>query len=161
MTVPGLGDPDLRCASVVKLRELRRPERSLTSCHGPRGAGYRTPNAQVAITALTKFQEGPRGRKYAAITPGWRSNWIRVIRLLAYSVDVRRMIYTTNAIEGPNSTLLSVRARGHFPSDEAAMRFFWLQLREIGKGAKMQRRERRPAISQFALLFGNRFGMNH
>jgi putative transposase len=84
-----------------------------------------------------------------------------VIRLLAYSVDVWRMIYTTNAIEGLNSTLLSVGARGHSPSDEAARRLIWLQLREIGKGGKMPRRERRPAIPQFALLFGNRFGMIH
>jgi putative transposase len=54
-----------------------------------------------------------------------------------------------------------VRARGHFPSDEAAMKLIWLQLREITKNWKMPAREWHAAKAQFALLFGDRFEMNH
>ena len=68
----------------------------------------------------------------------------------------------TNAIESLNSTIRSsVRARGHFPSDEAAMKLIWLQLREVTKEWKMPPREWHIAKAQFALLFGDRFEMNH
>jgi putative transposase len=72
------------------------------------------------------------------------------------------MIYTTNAIESLNSTLRrSVRSRGHFPSDDAAVKLIWLQLREITKDWKMPAREWHAAKAQFALVFGDRFEMNH
>jgi len=75
---------------------------------------------------------------------------------------VRRKTYTTNAIESQNTTLhRSVRARGHFPSNEAAMKLIWLQLREITRDWKMQAREWHAAKAQFALLFGDRFEMIH
>jgi transposase-like protein len=73
-------------------------------------------------------------------------------------VAVRRMIYTTNAIDALNSSVRrSVCARGHFPSDEAAMKLIWLHLREITKEWKMPAREWHAARAQFALLFGERF----
>jgi putative transposase len=123
---------------------------------------YRAPDAAAAAAALAEFEDGPWGRKYPAITAAWRRNWEQVIPFLAYPLDVRRMIYTTNAIESLNSTLRrSVRARGHFPSDEAAMKLIWLQLREITKDWKMPAREWHAAKAQFALLFGDRFEMNH
>lgn len=72
------------------------------------------------------------------------------------------MIYTTNAIESLNSTLRrSVRARGHFPSDEAATKLIWLQLREITKKWKMPAREWSAPKAQFAVVFGDRFQVNH
>jgi putative transposase len=123
---------------------------------------YRAADAQAAAAALAEFEEGLWGRKYPAITAAWRRNWEQVIPFLAYPPEVRRMIYTTNAIESLNSTLRrSVRARGHFPSDEAAMKLIWLQLREITKNWKMPAREWHAAKAQFALLFGDRFEMNH
>jgi len=71
------------------------------------------------------------------------------------------MIYTTNAIESLNSTLRrSVRIRGHFPNDEAAMKLIWLQLREITKNWKMPPREWGAAKAQFAVVFGDRFEVN-
>ncbi len=123
---------------------------------------YRAADAQTAALALTEFAESPWGKKYPAITAAWRRNWEQVIPFLAYPPEVRRMMYTTNAIESLNSTLRrSVRARGHFPSDEAATKLIWLQLREVSKNWKMPAREWHAAKAQFALLFGDRFEMNH
>jgi len=121
-------------------------------------AVYRAVDAAAAATALSEFEEGLWGRKYPAITAAWRRNWAEVIPFFAYPQEVRRMIYTTNAIESLNSTIRrSVRARGHFPSDEAAMKLIWLQLREVTKDWKMPAREWHAARAQFALLFGERF----
>jgi len=121
-------------------------------------AVYRATDAEAAALALTEFEDGAWGRKYPAITASWRRNWAEVIPFFAYPMDVRRMIYTTNAIEALNSSIRrSVRARGHFPSDEAALKLIWLQLREITKEWKMPAREWHAARAQFALLFGARF----
>src|ERR1700693_5172897 len=98
----------------------------------------------------------------AAITALWHRHWAHVIPFFAYPQEVRKMIYTTNAIESLNAKLRrSVRIRGHFPNDEAAMKLIWLQLREITKNWKMPAREWHAAKAQFALLFGDRFEMNH
>ena len=71
------------------------------------------------------------------------------------------MIYTTNAIESLNAKLRrSVRIRGHFPNDEAAMKLIWLQLREITKNWKMPPREWAAAKAQFAVVFGDGFEVN-
>jgi putative transposase len=97
----------------------------------------------------------------AAITAMWRRNWAHVIPFFAYPPEVRKMIYTTNAIESLNATLRrSVRIRGHFPNDEAAMKLIWLQLREITKNWKMPPREWSAAKAQFAVVFGDRFEVN-
>jgi putative transposase len=124
-------------------------------------AVYRAVDAEAAATALSEFEDGPWGRKYPAITAAWRRNWAEVIPFFAYPQDVRRIIYTTNAIESLNSTIRrSVRARGHFPSEEAAMKLIWLQLRQVTKDWKMPAREWHAARAQFGLLFGDRFEMN-
>ena len=121
---------------------------------------YRAVDAQAAAIALTDFEDGPWGQKYPAITASWRRNWTEVIPFFAYPQEVRRMIYTTNAIESLNSMIRrSVRARGHFPSDEAALKLIWLQLREVTKDWKMPARQWHAARAQFALLFGPRFEM--
>jgi transposase-like protein len=126
------------------------------------GLFYRAADAVAAAAALAEFADGPWGRKYPAITAAWRRNWEQVIPFLAYPPEMRRMIYTTNAIESLNSTLRpSVRTRGHFPSDEAATKLIWLQLREVTKNWKMPAREWHMAKAQFALLFGDRFELNH
>lgn len=119
---------------------------------------YRATDAEAAAIALNDFEEGPWGRKFPAITAAWRRQWTQVIPFFAYPPDVRRMIYTTNQIEALNSKIRrSVRARGHFPSDEAAMKLIWLQLREVTKDWKMPAREWHSARAQFALMFGDRF----
>ena len=122
---------------------------------------YRADDAQAAAAALQEFEDGPWGKKFAAITAMWRRHWAHVIPFFAYPPEVRKMIYTTNAIESLNSTLRrSVRIRGHFPNDEAAMKLIWLQLREITKNWKMPPREWAAAKAQFAVVFGDRFEVN-
>ncbi len=122
---------------------------------------YRAEDAQAAAAALQEFEDGPWGKRFAAITAMWRRHWAHVIPFFAYPPEVRKMIYTTNAIESLNSTLRrSVRIRGHFPNDEAAMKLIWLQLREITKNWKMPPREWAAAKAQFAVVFGDRFEVN-
>ena len=122
---------------------------------------YRAQDAQAAAAALQEFENGPWGKRFAAITAMWRRHWAHVIPFFAYPPEVRKMIYTTNAIESLNAKLRrSVRIRGHFPSDEAAMKLIWLQLREITKNWKMPPREWAAAKAQFAVVFGDRFEVN-
>jgi putative transposase len=122
---------------------------------------YRAENAKAAAAALQGFEDGPWGKKFAAITAMWRRHWVHVIPFFAYPPEVRKMIYTTNAIESLNAKLRrSVRIRGHFPNDEAAMKLIWLQLREITKNWKMPPREWSAAKAQFAVVFGDRFEVN-
>jgi putative transposase len=122
---------------------------------------YRAADAQAAAAALQEFEDGPWGKRFAAITAMWRRHWAHVIPFFAYPPEVRKMIYTTNAIESLNATLRrSVRIRGHFPNDEAAMKLIWLQLREITKNWKMPPREWAAAKAQFAVVFGDRFEVN-
>lgn len=119
---------------------------------------YTAATAAAALEALDGFETGPWGRKYPAIAPAWRRQWEQVIPFFAYPPEVRRIIYTTNAIESLNSKLRSaVRGRGHFPSDEAAIKLMYLVLRQVSQGWKMPQREWTAATTQFAILFGDRF----
>ena len=98
------------------------------------------------------------GRKYPAIAQSWRRAWSEVIPFFAFPDDVRRIIYTTNAIEALNAKLRrAVRARGHFPTDEAALKLLFLVLNRSEKEWKMPPREWSMAKAQFAILFGERF----
>src|SRR3954471_13786568 len=119
---------------------------------------YRAVDAKAAEAALAAFEEGPWGRKYAAIAPSWRRAWGEVVPFYAFPAEVRRLLYTTNAIEALNSKLRrAVRARGHFPTDEAAMKLLFLVLNRAEKEWRMPPREWAMAKAQFAVLFGERF----
>src|ERR671926_990879 len=119
---------------------------------------YRAADAAAAEAALSAFEDGPWGRKYPAIGPGWRRAWGEVVPFYAFPAEVRRLLYTTNAIEAPNAKLRrAVRARGHFPTDEAAMKLLFLVLNRTERGWKMPPREWAMAKAQFAVLFGERF----
>ncbi len=119
---------------------------------------YRAIDAEAAEAALTAFEAGPWGQRYPAIAQSWRRAWGEVIPFFAFPDEVRRIIYTTNAIEALNSKLRrAVRARGHFPSDEAATKLLFLILNRSEKEWKMPPREWAVAKAQFAVLFGERF----
>ncbi|MBP1848577.1 putative transposase, partial [Rhizobium petrolearium] len=82
---------------------------------------YRAQDAEAGMKALEAFEAGYWGQRYPAIALSWRRNWEHVVPFFAFPESVRRIIYTTNAIEALNSKLRrAVRTRGHFPSDEAA-----------------------------------------
>jgi putative transposase len=119
---------------------------------------YRATDAQAGQQALEEFEAGPWGRKYPAVAQSWRRNWDKVIPFLAFPEAVRRIIYTTNAIEALNAKLRrAVRTRGHFPTDEAATKLLYLVLRQAAAGWKMPPREWLEAKTQFAIMFGDRF----
>jgi putative transposase len=119
---------------------------------------YRATDAVAGEAALAAFEAGPWGRKYPAIAHGWQCAWGEVIPFYAFPVEVRRILYTTNAIEALNSKLRrAVRARGHFPTDEAALKLLFLVLNQAEKEWSMPARECCMARAQFAILFGERF----
>ena len=93
---------------------------------------YQADTVEEAEEALDGFEAGSWGRKFPAIVRSWRRNWTQVIPFFAFSKPIRRVIYTTNAIESLNSTVRrAVRTRGHFPNDRAAMKLIYLTLRKI------------------------------
>ncbi|MBV9248470.1 MAG: IS256 family transposase [Acetobacteraceae bacterium] len=119
---------------------------------------YTAVNAEVAAQALEAFAAGAWGRKYPTIVPAWQRQWQQVIPFFAFPPAVRRIIYSTNAIESLNSKLRSaVRSRGHFPSDEAACKLLFLVLRQVSRNWKMPPKEWAAARTQFAVMFGERF----
>src|ERR687894_750932 len=119
---------------------------------------YRARDAEAGRAALDAFDEGPWGRKYPAIAQSWRRHWGEVVPFYAFPSDVRRTIYTTNAIEALNAKLRrAVRARGHFPTDEAVLKLLFLVLNLTAKEWKMPAREWTAAKAQFAILFEDRF----
>jgi putative transposase len=119
---------------------------------------YRAPNAEAGGAALEDFAEGAWGRKYPAITASWRRHWTEVIPFYAFPSEVRRLVYTTNAIEALNAKLRrAVRARGHFPTDEAVLKLLFLVLNLAAKEWRMPAREWIAAKAQFAILFEDRF----
>jgi len=121
-------------------------------------AVYRAKDADAALIALDEFENGPWGEKYPAIAPGWRRNWDLIIPFFAFPESVRRIIYTTNAIEALNSKLRrAVRTRGHFPNDDAASKLLYLVLNQTSNGWKSPPREWFMAKTQFAVMFGERF----
>jgi transposase-like protein len=119
---------------------------------------YRAVDAKAAEEALTAFEGSEWGRRYPAIGQSWRRAWSEVIPFFAFPDEVRRIVYTTNAIEALNAQLRrAVRARGHFPSDDAATKLLYLILNRSEKTWKMPPREWSMAKAQFAVLFGERF----
>jgi len=116
---------------------------------------YRTETADMAEQRLAEF-EGEWGKKYPAIGPGWRRAWNEVAPFFAYPPQVRKMIYTTNAIESLHRGLRKfIKTRGAFPSDEAAMKLLYLALRNLGVHWKPAI-EWRAAYAQFAIFFPDR-----
>ena len=119
---------------------------------------YRAADAKAAEEALVAFEASEWGQSYGAIAQSWRRAWAEVVPFFAFPNEVRRIIYTTNAIEALNSKLRrAVRARGHFPSDDAAMKLLYLILNRSEKEWKMPPREWTMAKAQFAVMFGERF----
>ena len=121
---------------------------------------YRAPDAEAGHAALEDFAGGAWGRKYPAIAASWRRHWAEVIPFYAFPSDVRRIVYTTNAIEALHAKLRrAVRARDHFPHDDAVLKLLFLVLNRASKDWKMPQREWSAAKAQFAILFEDRFAI--
>jgi len=119
---------------------------------------YRAQDAEAGLKALDDFDAGPWGRRYPAIAQSWRRNWSQIVPFFAFPESVRRIIYTTNAIEALNAKVRrAVRTRGHFPTDDAAMKLIYLVLNHAAADWKRAPREWNEARVQFAVIFGERF----
>ena len=115
-------------------------------------------SAEAAQAELDAFEQGPWGRKFPTVVAAWRRAWDRVIPFFAFPTAVRRVIYTTNAIESINARLRKIiKSRGHFPSDDAATKLIWLALRNITADWGRPANTWKMAMNQFAILYEDRF----
>ena len=119
---------------------------------------YGAPSEQAAEQALQEFAEGPWGIKYPTIVAAWQRAWEHVVPFFVLPPDIRRVIYTTNAIESLNMQLRKIiKTRGHFPNDEAAIKLLWLALRNVLAKSVRATFDWKAAMNQFAIMFGERF----
>jgi putative transposase len=119
---------------------------------------YKAKDADAGAAALEAFAAGEWGLKYPAIAMSWRRHWQAVIPFFAFPIDVRRIIYTTNAIEALNAKLRrAVRTRGHFPTYDSVLKLLFLVLNLAEREWRMPPREWAMARAQLAILFDERF----
>jgi putative transposase len=121
---------------------------------------YTAPNPDAALAALDELEE-KWGRKYAAIIRLWRNAWTEFVPFLDYDVEIRRMICSTNAIESLNARYRrAIRARGHFPTEQAAMKCLYLVTRSLdptGTGRTRWTMRWKPVLNAFAITFSDRW----
>jgi transposase-like protein len=119
---------------------------------------YTAPSAEGALAELDAFEEGLWGKKFPTVVAAWRRAWDKVIPFFAFPAHIRRVIYTTNAIESVNARLRKIiKTRGHFPTDDAATKLIWLALRNITADWDRAGRDWKEAMNQFAILYDDRF----
>jgi len=119
---------------------------------------YTAPSAEGAGAALEAFERGPWGVKFPTIVAAWRRAWSHVIPFFAFPPEIRRVVYTTNALESVHAQLRKIiKTRGHFPNDDAAIKLIWLALRNITAKWERGAPSWRTAMRQFAILYEDRF----
>ena len=120
---------------------------------------YTAPNAEMAGARFDEFADKWRSR-YPAIVNLWRAAWEEFIVFLDYDVEIRKIICSTNAIESLNARYRrAVRARGHFPTDQAALKCLYLVTRSLdptGRGRARWTMRWKPALNAFAITFAGR-----
>jgi putative transposase len=120
-------------------------------------AVYTAPTAEAAQQELNRFGE-KWDKRYGSIRLMWERHWERIIPFFAFSPEIRKVMYTTNAIESLNMSLRKIiKTRGSFPSEQAALKLLYMALRNVV--AKWQRNGVRnwyDALNQFTLLWGDR-----
>jgi len=121
---------------------------------------YTAPNPTAALAALEDLDE-KWGKQYGAMIRLWRNAWEEFVPFLDYDVEIRRMICSTNAIESLNARYRrAIRARGHFPTEQAAMKCLYLVTRSLdptGTGRARWTMRWKPVINAFAITFGDRW----
>ncbi|MBR7972978.1 IS256 family transposase [Burkholderia vietnamiensis] len=119
---------------------------------------YAAASEEAARQALQDFADGPWGEKYPTIVQSWKRAWEHVVPFYVFPPEIRRVVYTTNAIESLNMQLRKIiKTRGHFPNDEAAIKLLWLALRNALAKTVRAAFDWKSAMNQFAILFGERF----
>src|SRR5579872_6559710 len=121
---------------------------------------YTAPNADAALAAFEELS-GKWGERYPAMIRLWANAWEEFIPFLDYDVEIRKVICSTNAIESLNARYRrAVRARGHFPTEQAALKCLYLVTRSLdptGTGQARWTMRWKPALNAFAITFGDRF----
>ena len=119
---------------------------------------YTAPSAEAALAQLDAFEQGDWGQRFPTVVAAWRRAWDKVIPFFAFPPAVRKVVYTTNAIESINARLRKIiKTRGHFPSDDAASKLIWLALRNITADWGNAAQDWKTAMNQFAILYEDRF----
>jgi len=117
---------------------------------------YLAPSEDAARTGLERFGE-KWDAKYPAISKSWLGRWTDVIPYMKFSPEIRKAIYTTNAVESVNYTLQrNLKTRQSFPNDEAAMKLIFMILQRISKRWTMPIRNWGEAMHQFSVIYGDR-----
>jgi transposase-like protein len=117
---------------------------------------YTAPTEAAARAALVAFTE-QWGEQYSAIAPAWQKNWARLTPFFDYPPAIRKVVYTTNAVESLNYSLRKViKGRGAFPHDDAIRKLLYLGLRNVAKKWTMPIRDWKAALNQFIILYGDR-----
>jgi len=117
---------------------------------------YTAATVEEAEQRLDEFED-KWGEAYPPIVKSWRSNWPRLIPFFDYPPEIRKVIYTTNAIESVNMSLRKItKNRGSFPSDEALLKLFYLALNNIRKKWTMPIRDWKAALNRFTIQFEDR-----
>jgi putative transposase len=116
---------------------------------------YGANTEDAAVLALDAFDER-LGRKYPGVVNLWRSRWNEVVPFLSYPAEIRRILYTTNAIESLNFQLRKVlRPKGHFPSDDAVLKVVYLAIKHASFRWQPSKDWHR-ALAHLAIVFGDR-----
>jgi putative transposase len=117
---------------------------------------YTCATADEAEQMLGEFED-KWDDAYLPISQSWRRNWARIIPFFDYPPEIRKVIYTTNAIESVNMSLRKItKNRGSFPSDDALLKLFYLALRNISKNWTMPIRDWKAALTRFTIQFEDR-----
>lgn len=117
---------------------------------------YTAATETEAETRLAEFA-GKWDAKFPMISKSWRSNWARVIPFFAHPPEIRKVIYTTNAIESLNMSLRKVtKTRSSFPNDDAVLKLLYLALRNIAKKWTMPIQNWKAALNRFAIIYEDR-----
>jgi putative transposase len=120
---------------------------------------YTAPTEAAAKERFVEFAS-TWGERYPGIVRLWETAWAEFVPFLAFEVEVRRVIFSTNAVESLNARFRrAVRARGHFPSDQAALKCLYLTVRSLdptGRGRQRWAIRWKPALNAFALMFEGR-----
>lgn len=117
---------------------------------------YQAPTAEQAEMNLTDFEK-KWDESHPSIGQSWRRNWERLTPFFAYSPEIRKVIYTTNAIESLNMSLRKVtKNRGSFPNDDSMLKLLYLALNNIARKWTMPIRDWKAALNRFSILFDGR-----
>lgn len=119
---------------------------------------YAAPTADAALTALDTFEASALGQQFPTVVAAWRRAWTQVIPFFAFPPAIRRVLYTTNALENVHRQVRKIiKTRGLFPTDEAAAKLVWLALRKITVKWATSATGWPAAMSHFAILYGDRY----